>query len=209
VTIVACREDGRILQGEIEINLSISSRLTERESERMEEKEEEENGGKKVHFVLNVGVMFARSVSNAHSSSSVNIGPAAAPARVYLNTALYVLFVHGRVKYLAQRRRTSVLEIKRKVKENGMNGEKDTQQMQQHALRENGREEKVLHSYLMPEGINRQLCHTLKSGASVLSHSIAQLSCNSLASSSLFFSLRQPLENLLFSISFFARPGCV
>jgi hypothetical protein len=47
VTIVACREDGRILQGEIEINLSISSRLTERESERMEEKEEEENGGKK------------------------------------------------------------------------------------------------------------------------------------------------------------------
>jgi hypothetical protein len=201
VTIVACREDGRILQGEIEINLSISSRLTERESERMEEKE--------VLFVLNVGVMFARSVSNAHSSSSVNIGPAAAPARVYLNTALYVLFVHGRGKYLAQRRRTSVLEIKRKVKENGMNGEKDTQQMQQHALRENGREEKVLHSYLMPEGINRQLCHTLKSGASVLSHSIAQLSCNSLASSSLFFSLRQPLENLLFSISFFARPGCV
>jgi hypothetical protein len=99
-----------------------------------------------------------------------------------------------------------VLEIKRKVKENGMNGEKDTQQM---PLRENGREEKVLHSYLMPEGINRQLCHTLKSGASVLSHSIAQLSCNSLASSSLFFSLRQPLENLLFSISFFARPGCV
>jgi hypothetical protein len=42
----------------------------------------------------------------------------------------------------------------------------------------------------MPEGINRQLCcHKLKSGASVLSHSIAQLSCNSLASSSLFFSL--------------------
>lgn len=47
VTIVACREDGRILQGEIEINLSISSRLTERESERMGEKEEEEDGGKK------------------------------------------------------------------------------------------------------------------------------------------------------------------
>jgi hypothetical protein len=45
--IVACREGGRILHGEIEINLSISSRLTERESERMEEKEEEENGGKK------------------------------------------------------------------------------------------------------------------------------------------------------------------
>ncbi len=69
-----------------------------------------------------------------------------------------------------------------------MNGDKDTQQMQQ-PLKENGREEKV-HSYLMPEGINRQLCHTLKSGASVLSHSIAQLvSRNSLASSSLFFSL--------------------
>jgi hypothetical protein len=85
----------------------------------------------------------------------------------------------------------------------------DAAAWQQHALRENGREEKVLHSYLMPEGINRQLCHTLKSGASVLSHSIAQLPCNSLASSFLFFSLRQPLENLLFSISFFARPGCV
>lgn len=83
-----------------------------------------------------------------------------------------------------------------------MNGGKDTQQMQQ-PLRKKWERRKVLHSYLVPEGINRQLRHTLKSGASVLSHSIAQLSCDSLASSSLFFSLRQPLKNLfgfLFSL---------
>jgi hypothetical protein len=71
---------------------------------------------KKVHFVLNVGVMFARSVSNAPSSSSVNIGSAAAPVGVYLNTALHV-FVHGRGKYLPQRRRTSVLGIRSKWNE--------------------------------------------------------------------------------------------
>lgn len=53
-----------------------------------------------------------------------------------------------------------------------MNREKDTQQMQQPSTKE-----KVLHSYLMPEGINKQLGHTLKSGAPVLSYSIAQLSC--------------------------------
>ena len=44
-----------------------------------DEKEEEEERKEKVHFVLKVGVMFARTVSNAYSSSSANIGPAAAP----------------------------------------------------------------------------------------------------------------------------------
>ena len=51
VTIVAFREDGRILQSKIETSISnILSRLTERESERMGEKEEDEDEKKFISF---------------------------------------------------------------------------------------------------------------------------------------------------------------
>ncbi len=51
VTIVAFREDGRILQSKIETSISnILSRLSERESERIGEKEEDEDEKKFISF---------------------------------------------------------------------------------------------------------------------------------------------------------------
>ena len=92
VTIVAYREDGRILQSKIETSISnILSRLTERESERMGEKEEDEDEKKFISFWTSrrdVCTVRLRRVfeffGKYWTSSSTGRG-----LGVYLNTALH------------------------------------------------------------------------------------------------------------------------
>lgn len=87
------------------------------------------------------GVMFARSVSNAHSSWSANIGRAAAAAPA----APAALFEHG-APSICPWQNICASRWKRPAKTEGIHSTKPSSW----GRRANGL--KVLHSYLMPEG---------------------------------------------------------